>query len=194
MKFWELVDLVKKDGCRLRLYDKEELSVAQCAGTFDITKSGNPLICLAIKGHTQKELLQLLLHEYAHFLQWKTGFLHKLEGPDLKEGWDVFDKWYRQVKKFSNDQLERSRNAICLIEYDADLRVLDLAKKFNIDIGSHEEYMSKAYGYVALIKWAFKNKDWGYHPDGQFDGRIRSPQEILAPIKKYEEDIIDNNQ
>lgn len=194
MQFWQLVRLIKNNGCRVRLYNKDELRLAQCAGTFDITKSGNPLICIATKGHTRQELMQLLLHEYAHFLQWKSGFLHKLEGPDLKDGWDVFDKWFKRIKRYNDKQLKHSRNAIVLIEYDADLRVLVLAKELGIDIGSHKDYIANAYSYVTLIKWAFKNKKWGCHPDSGFSGKVRSPLEVLRPITRREEKIISDSQ
>jgi len=195
MQFWQLVSHIKNDGCNIRLYDKDELKVAQCAGTFDISKNGNPIICLATKGHTKQELMQLLLHEYAHFLQWKSGFLHKLEGADLKLGWYVIDKWLKKTKRYSDAELKWARDAVVLIEYDADLRVIELSKQFGVDIGSHKEYMANAYSYTTLIKWAAKNRKWDGHPGGSFfDGRIRSPQEILAEITPEEEEILNEFQ
>jgi len=192
VKFWELIDYIKKDGCNIRMYNKSELKVAQCSGTFDITKKGNPLICLAMKGHTRKELLQLLLHEYAHFLQWKEGMLHKLEGADLKEGWDVLDFWLQHKKKYTTEQLKKARDAVLLIEYDADIRVTELSVELGIDIGSHQAHMANAYSYILLIKWAAKNRKWGGHPDGSgLDGRVRTPEEILVEITPEEEEMLD---
>lgn len=193
MQFWRLIRHIKKDGCNIKLYDKEELKISQCAGTFDITEKGNPLICLATKGHTQQELLQLLLHEYAHFLQWQEGILHRLEGKDLKLGWDVLDLWLRHKKKFSTKQLQWARNAIILMEYDADIRVIEMAREFGVDIGSHKTHMANAYSYITLIKWAAKNRKWGSHPgEDSFDGRIRSPKEILSKITLREEQILND--
>ncbi len=193
MLFPQLVEYIKNAGCSIFLYDRKELKVAQCVGTFDIAKNGNPLICLATKGHTHIELMQILLHEYAHFLQWEEGFLHKLEGEDLKKGWDVFDLWLRKKKKYSPEELVRSRNAVLLIEYDADLRVIDLAKELNIDIGSHIEHLENAYSYIVLIKWAFKNRKWDSHPGaGAFSGAPRTPKQILASLTTQEEEIVDN--
>jgi hypothetical protein len=174
------------------VYNREELKQSQCSGTFDITKRGTPLICLATKGHADKQLAQLLLHEYAHFLQWKDGFLHKLEGKDFKEGWNILDLWLSHNKKFTDIQLKNARDAVILIEYDADIRVLALSKELNIDIGNHNDHMADAYSYITLIKWAIKNKRWGQHPGGDyFDGRIRSPKEILSEITQKEEKILD---
>ena len=193
MQFWQLVSLIKKQGCNIRLYNKEELKVAQCAGTFDITKGENPLICLATRGHTQQELLQLLLHEYAHFLQWQEGMLHRFEGKNLKLGWDVLDLWLRHIKNFSDEKLSVARKAIILIEYDADIRVIEMAQQFGVDIGSHKTHMANAYSYITLIKWATKNRKWGSHPgEAYFDGRIRTPDEILLDITEEEEQILDD--
>jgi hypothetical protein len=193
MQFWQLISHIKKDGCNVRLYDKEELKVAQCAGTFDITKKGNPLICLATKGHTQQELLQLLLHEYAHFLQWKTGLLHKLEGENLKKGWVVLDNWLRHRKKYTEEELLLARDAIILIEYDADIRAIEISKELSVDIGSHKTHMENAYSYITLIKWAVKNRRWGEHPgEGYFDSRVRTPTEILREITPEEEQVLND--
>ncbi len=193
MQFWQLVSRIKNEGCHVRLYDREEMKVAQCAGTFDISKKGNPLICLAIKGHTRQELLQLLLHEYAHFLQWKEGILHRFEGKDLKLGWDTLDLWLGHKKKFSKAQLSWARDAIILIEYDADIRVIEMACELGVDIGSHRTHMANAYSYVTLIKWAAKNRKWGSHPgEDYFDGRIRTPKEILSHITPEEEQILND--
>lgn len=193
MNFWQLVSRIKKEGCTIRLYNKDELKVAQCAGTFDITKNNNPIICLAIKGHTQQELLQLLLHEYAHFLQWKEGILHRLEGEDLKRGWEVLDLWLRHKKNYTSKQLLWARNVALLMEYDADIRVIEMSKELGVDIGSHKAHMANAYGYIVLIKWAAKNRKWGSYPgEDYFDGRIRSPEEILSKITPREEQILND--
>ncbi len=78
-----------------------------------------------------------------------------------------------------------------LIEYDADLRAIEIACDLGIDMGSHEEHMANSYSYVTLIKWAFKNKHWTYYPDNSyFDRYIRSPQQILEDISEEEELII----
>jgi len=191
MNFWQLVRYIKADGCNLRLYNKEELKLAQCPGTFDISKNNNPIISLTIKGHSQVELMQLLLHEYAHFLQWKSGFLHKLEGENLKLGWDVLEKWLQKTKKYTEEELKWARDAVVLIEYDADLRVLELSKQLGIDIGSHKDYMASSYSYITLLKWAAKHRKWDGPPDGSFfSGKLRTPQEILAEITPEEEQIL----
>lgn len=191
MNFWQLVRYIKADGCNLRLYNKSELKMAECPGTFDISKNGNPIISLTTKGHTTRELMQLLLHEYAHYIQWKTGFLHKLEGENLKLGWEVLDKWLTKTRNYTGVQLKQARDAVVLIEYDADLRVIDLSRKFSIDIGSHADYMANAYSYVTLLKWAAKHRKWDSPPGGSFfDGKIRTPREILAPITEAEEQIL----
>ena len=198
MHFRQLVSYVKADGCKVRLYNKPELKLALCTGTFDISKNGNPIICLAKEGHTHTELKQLLLHEYAHFLQWKSGLLGILEGEDLYGGWDVIDRFvvekkdhWRNGNKYTKEDFIKARNAVILIEYDAEIRTLELSKELNIDIGSHREYMCSALSYVSFLKWCMKYKRWDAHTDSSyFNQKLKTPTEILEPLDWQDEMII----
>lgn len=191
MEFYELIKYVKKDGCMVRLYDKKELKLAQCMGTFDISKKGNPIISLAINGHTKMELRQLLLHEYAHFLQWEDGTLKEIEGPKYKEGWDHLDEWLRG-KYRSKDKIIYSRNASLFIEYDAEMRTLDLAQKLNVDIGSHKDYIRESNSYILLIKWSALYRKWSYRPDSEkISNSIMDIKELFLPLTDEELEILE---
>lgn len=174
----------------VRLYNRHELKIAQCSGTFDVSKKGNPVISLAISGHTKLELRKLLLHEYAHFLQWRDGTLNTLEGPNLKEGWDHIDEWL-MGKKRSKEQIFHGRNITLYIEYDAEMRTLDLSEQLNVDIGSHKEYIRDANSYALLIKWCVLHKKWGARPhDERISDKIMSMDELFLPLTKYEKKIL----
>ena len=151
--------------------------------------SPNPKICIAISGHSHNELIKTTLHEYAHFLQYKDGLLDKFGD----EPWNVWDKWL-QGEDFTQKQLKKSRNTICKIEYDADLRVIELAKQLNINIGKKEDYIKEAYSYVCTIKWSFLNREWdGYYLDGSlFNVGYLTPRQIVRPLSADEIKIIKN--
>lgn len=191
MDFNQLVDYVKKDGCVVRLYNRSELKCAQCTGTFDISKRGNPVISIAIRGHTKSELRSLLLHEYAHFLQWRDGLLEVIEGPGFKEGWDHLDEWLKG-KKRSKAQLIYGRNSALYIEYDAEIRTLELSSKLNVDIGSHKEYIKDANSYMLLIKWCALNRKWDDRPaHDDINENIMTLEELLLPLTDREKEILE---
>lgn len=174
----------------VRLYKKRELKVAQCTGTFDVSKKGNPVISLAIDGHTKLELRQLLLHEYAHFLQWKDNTLEIIEGNELKEGWDHLDEWLKGRHR-SLEQIMYARNSALYIEYDAEMRTLDLSQKLNVDIGSHKDYIRDANSYALLIKWCVLNRKWDDRPhDDEISNTIMTFNELFLPLTKKEKKIL----
>lgn len=190
-RFDWLVRYIKDDGCKVILYNKNILKQVDCVGTFDISRKKNPIICLAIKGHTLRELTQILLHEYAHFLQWREGLLYLLEGDNLKGGWDVIDKWLKG-KKTSANVLNRARNAVLLMEYDADLRAIFLAKKLHLNIGSLKRRLSMAYSYITFLKWAIESREWGEYTVF-YNPVILTPTEVLKPLTNKEKEFIEGD-
>lgn len=188
-----LVNYIKNSGCNVRLYKRDELKESQCTGTFDIGANNKPIICLATKNSSEQELKQILLHEYGHYLQWRDGFLHVLEGPDLKGGWEIFDKWLDKRIELNKSELNKLRAAILLIEYDAEIRAFQIAKKLGIDIGNSVYLISGAYCYMLLIKWAFVRRKWGACPGPNlfYKKRFMSPRELMDPISSIELYITD---
>lgn len=188
MNFEQLVAHIKKDGCSVRLYSKELLQGAECMGTFDVSKKGNPIICLATLNHGRLELIRTLLHEYGHYCQWKDGFLSHAEG-NVK-GWDILDKWLRG-KKYSKPELLRARNCVLLIEYDAEIRTIQLARALNIDIGDVEAYCNDAHSYIAHLKKVFVTRKWEQYGRLEMIEKKLTPREVLAPLTPKEKFLLD---
>lgn len=183
MDFQRLVKFIRQDGCPVRLYQKTLLKMNQSVGTFDITKKGNPIICIAVQGHTQLELRRLLLHEYAHFLQLRDSFVLICE--DIIKGWDILDKWLKG-KEYSEEELQAARNCILVIEYDAEIRTIQIARVLDTDIGDVEEYIKNAYSYITSIKNTFKTRIWTEYTELNLCNRKLLPEEILAELTDEE--------
>jgi hypothetical protein len=155
--FDRLVKFVRDDGCPVRLYNKRKMKIAECMGTFDISKRGNPIISLAIQDSSPLERRRVLLHEYGHYKQWQSGFLSACER-EIK-GWDVLDKWLCGME-FSEQDLVLARNCICLIEYDAEIRTVQLSRSLGVDIGREEDYLDSAHSYISHLKHVFMTRNW----------------------------------
>lgn len=183
MDFDELVCFIKMDGCPVRLYNKSILKIAQSIGTFDVSKNGNPIISMAIKGHTKLELKRILLHEYAHYLQWVDGFMDEAES-NIK-GWDILDKWL-SGKNYTKQELFAARNCVILLEYDAEIRTIQLARNLDINLGSEKDFLNSAHSYVTFLKYVFLTREWASYDILDLCHKKLRPQEILLPLSKSE--------
>jgi|SRR5690606_11846386 len=176
-----LAKTIKKNGCALIVEECEIITKSNSAGYFDI-EDGSPVIRIAKYGQSMLEFSQLLLHEYAHFLQWKDGFLPAID--DICDGWDILDRWLAG-EEFGHEQLYVARNSILLIEYDAEIRTVELAKKFHINIGG-ASYFNNAHSYISSIKDAFRRRQWGQYTILNMHYRKLKPLELLAPLTPRE--------
>jgi len=184
MDFNQLVQFIKMDGCSVRIYNnKRIMSVAQCTGTFDISKAGNPIISVATKGQRRIDLIRILLHEYAHYRQWKDGFMGKAEL--ISKGWDTLDKWLKG-KQYTNNQLYMARNCVVLIEYDAEIRTVQLSRNLGIDLGDNEDFLDNAHSYISHLKNVFRTRNWSRYKQLDLCNIKLTPEQILAPLTKEE--------
>jgi len=184
MNFSELATFIKADGCLLRLYKRKSLlKVAQCLGTFDISKKKNPIISLATKGHGQLTLIRTLLHEYAHYRQHKEGYFDTVEG--VVKGWEVLDKWLNG-RRYDEKTLAMARNCVVLIEYDAEIRTIQLARTLGVDIGDVGDYLDDAHSYASHLKNVFRTRVWSPYRRLDIQRRKLSPTEILATLTEEE--------
>jgi hypothetical protein len=154
MSFKELVNFIRSQDCKVTLYNTKILKQTESMGCFNSYPA--PEICMATIGYTQLELVKTILHEYAHFLQWEDGFL-ELIGDDETTGWGVFNSWIGG-KEFSKKDLNKAEKAISIIEYDAEIRTIELSEDLGIDIGDYDDYIRDAYGYLCTIKWTINRE------------------------------------
>lgn len=183
MKFDDLVKLIRRDGCIVRVYDKETMKGSSSAGSFDISKNKNPTISIATKLLSSVERTRILLHEYAHFKQWKDGFIQAIDS--FIDGWLVFDSWL-SGKRYSEKQLKLARNCIVIIEYDAEIRTIKMSKELKIDIGKTEDYLNEAHSYISSIKYAFVTGNWGSYKILNICEKELTPKQVVDNLTNIE--------
>lgn len=190
MDFDSLVKLIKDSGCRVIVYpNKSEFKLSSCTGSFFLTDNG-PIIGMCTKGISKIKAKSTLLHEFAHFLQWKTGFLCRMD--DFSDGWTIYEEWAKG-NEFSPRELLRARNSVLLIEYDAELITLMLGEKLGIDLGKY--YLHAIESYITLIKYAFETKKFpATAPYKYFKGRLLSREDLFAPITEHQLSVMNRRK
>lgn len=191
MNFYQLVDFIRSAGCKVILHNREELRVNKCEGTFTVTEKGNPVISIAMKAFADERQRALtLLHEFAHFMQWQTGYwdlVHK-----ENDGWNTVDKYLRYSRRtIPSEEIKKARRAVLLLEYDAEMRTINLARFFGIEM-DEEEYLQWANNYMLQIKWALENREWKYPKlEHKISRRVSTVKNLLAPLTREEKKIIE---
>lgn len=129
------------------MYNLEKLE-ENCGGWCWIDDDeGKREFAVAMKHHMGFEIL---IHEYCHFLQWKTD----------RKFWDsttltyeiLFNWVLDQNLVVSTEDLEKSFNDIMSIEHDCEKRVLKLVKNNPIEDFNTDKYIRASNAYL-----------WSYH-------------------------------
>lgn len=173
----QIVQRIKEAGCKVRLLNKH-FSSKDTLAKFDVGASGRPFISVGIKGMSEHELITVLLHEFGHFLQWKSGFMSKLDS--MQDSWTVLNS-YTSGAHIPKKDLKLARKLVLILEYDACKRGAKAFKDLNFDF---KTYWNWAYSYNVAIKATFATGKIEYNQFESLDcgGRILSKNEILAPL------------
>ncbi len=175
----KLIETIKDAGCRVRLFNREWIG-GDTAATFNYTNG--PIICVATQGRCPKEIRKLLLHEFAHFHQWKCGFMKEVDS--ICDGWDIIGKRL-DGKSVDKALLDRAVRSACLIEYDAELRSIDVAEQLGIWVNRREIY-DDAHSYICGIKMSALCGQWIFYPHLGMYHEPLSPTEVIAPLTNEE--------
>jgi len=159
-----------------------------CMGYFDDSTS-RPIIHVAIFQKSKRKIRQVLLHEFAHFIQWKYGIMKRFE--KFCDGWSIFDELITGKQKTQRELLF-ARNTILAIEYNAELITIELARQLDIKIGSYSTYYKAANSYVTLIKYSFYKKKFPWPaPYKNFSNVQLATKKLFAPITRQEIKIME---
>lgn len=175
-----IVERIKAEGCRVRVYDRPYVYNGTAVGLFDLDKKGRPIISIAGREPNKVELNHIALHELGHFLQWRDGMCKKIEPHG--EGTLIFDKWV-EGQEFDKKTLRYARRATLILEYDADCRAIDLGKELDVRMYSDEDAYNIAHSYITSIKRDFEMRRSAVHyPHMHIMPRKMSRKEVLAPL------------
>ena len=148
------------------LYNKEQLPDA-CGGWCSIDEDGKEFV-VAMKHHMGFEIL---IHEYCHFLQWKTD--RRLWDRSMLT-YDILFDWisypslvyspFLKDCKITQQELDQSLHDILEIEHDCEKRVLKLVKNCPIEDFDTDKYIRASNAYL-----------WSYHLNRELRMRPKNP-------------------
>lgn len=159
------------------LHNTEKLE-DNCGGWCWIDDDENKReFAVAMKHHMGFEIL---IHEYCHFLQWKTD--RKFWDSTLKTYDTLFD-WIADPKlEVSEDDLQQSLTDIISIEHDCEKRVLKMIKNNPIEDFDTDKYIKAVNSYI-----------WSYHINKDLRKRPLNPiySERVLPYmpREFHEDV-----
>jgi hypothetical protein len=138
------------------LHNKEHID--GYGGWFS-TDQGEEEFVVAMKHHMGFEIL---IHEYCHFLQWKTD---RRLWDKSNETYDVLFDWINNKElQITDEQLNQSLHDILEIEHDCEKRVLKLVKNCPIEDFDTDKYIRAANAYL-----------WSYHINKELRQRPKNP-------------------
>ena len=148
------------------LYNTEQLADA-CGGWCWIDDDEKEF-AVAMKHHMGFEIL---IHEYCHFLQWKTD--RKLWNKSMST-YDILFDWisypslavspFVKDYKVTPEELDQSLHDILEIEHDCEKRVLKIVKNCPIENFDTDKYIRAANAYL-----------WSYHLNRELRLRPKRP-------------------
>lgn len=144
----------KEDNLEIRLnYSKLAYAKGEpfSSGYFDQPDEKQnikyPLLVVGIDKE-ESQWIEVLLHEYNHFLQWKN------QTPAWKEYIDLY-KDYNEGDEESFEQLETTVN----MESECESNTIKLAKELNYDINP-SRYIQKVNAYLVFYQIYAEKKEW----------------------------------
>ena len=187
MHFKNLVGWLKSQGCKVTIYKKKK-RISSVLAYF--VYEPEPHIKMAIKDMPLKEMVSVLLHEYAHFLQWHDGFSKYLDG--IVEADSIFYEWIDGNLELTEREIKVCRNTMLSIEYDAELRAIELGTEMGVEGFSSEYHLSDAYSYCTSIKWAWEHrKMWKERvPTKMWPPKRLTHEQLFAPLTAKEKEIL----
>lgn len=131
-------------GFSVHLHQKEHID--GYGGWFG-TDEGEEEFVVAMKHHMGFEIL---IHEYCHFLQWKTNLALWEKSTQT---YDILFDWISDKESIvSEESLNQSLHDILEVEHDCEQRVLKLVKNSPIEDFDTDKYIRAVNAYL-----------WSYH-------------------------------
>jgi len=170
--FETIVAEVRRNGCAVEIKPNAE-KVSGSNGYF--SSEPKPHIKVALKDKPWPKVIELIIHEYCHYWQWKDGFLnHEDDDGNIIYG-RILDG-----EVVSPKERHRSSALVRISEYDCEIRTGSLfappPKGWNLEsIFSQEEHIRSANTYNRHIIWSIGDK----HNEGS--GIFLHTYDKLAP-------------
>jgi len=187
MNFKNLAKWVRSQGCKVTIFKKKKW-IDGSIGVF--YEDPEPHIKIAIKNSSIKRNVSVLLHEYAHFLQWRDGFSEFLDG--ICWAHQVFTDWVERYVELTEREIKMCRNTMLFIEYDADMRAFEIGMTMRPDGFNPDYHLRESQSYCNAIKWGWKHRlDWKKRPGWKnWPAKRLNHKELFAPLTRCEKEIL----
>lgn len=141
------------------LYSTEKLE-DNCGGWCWIDEDENKKEFAVAMKHNMG--FEILIHEYSHFLQWKTD---RAFWDSTLKTYDVLFDWIADLTLEVDElELEQSLKDIISIEHDCEKRVLKMVKNNPIENFDTDKYIRASNAYI-----------WSYHLNKELRKRPTNP-------------------
>ncbi len=190
MTYDELVQYIREEGCRVFVYKNKESIYGGSRGTFSVNEHG-PIICAAIKDIPIPKIVEVLLHEYGHYLQHKDGYMDDLDS--IVNAYDLRTDWFEGNIELTELELSIVQNQILTMEYNAEKRGVEAGRWLEPEGFDVDFYLKGAASYMAGIKWEFARRSFNpnYIERGRYEAKILTREELYAPLSEEEIEKID---
>jgi hypothetical protein len=122
------------------------------------------------QGHDQLELavatkkpetewFPILVHEYAHFQQYKTQAPCWVAYQSQNQTEDKLTKWLNHEVEYSAAELDLIFTTLINVEKDAEDRTIALIKQYHLPVDV-EQYTKGARAYLLFYLWVKKHRRW----------------------------------
>lgn len=154
--FQAIVKHIRDNGCKVEVKKNAE-KVNGSNGYF--TSEPYPHIKVALKGRPWPKTIQLIVHEYCHYWQWKDGFLdHK------DDDGNIIYSHILEGDPVTAKQRDKASKLVRISEYDCEIRTGSLfapePKGWNLEsIFSQAEHIKSANTYNRHIVWSIGDKE-----------------------------------
>lgn len=149
--FYEIVQFSKDQGCPVTVYKSLE-KVNGSNGYF--TSEPKPHIKVGLKNRPWPKAIELIIHEFCHYWQWKDGFLGRKDD----EGNIIYSR-ILDGEEVTPEEREKASQLVRISEYDCEIRTASLFEKWKLEnVFPESEHIKSANTYNRHIVWSIGDK------------------------------------
>ena len=205
--FYEIVAYSKEQGCPVTVFTTKSKINGSNGYFTSVGDKGKPEIKVALKGKSWPKAMQLIIHEYCHYWQWKEGFLgHKDDEGNIAYGRLL------EGETLTPKERKMASTLVRISEYDCEIRTASLFERWNLEsVFPPQEHIKSSNTYNRHIVWSIGDdtfpgsgvfyskydslagKLWGSEKFTHFwDPKAKAGQAyLLAPISSKHRQIFD---
>jgi hypothetical protein len=177
--FKEIVDYSKSEGCPVTVFTKKSKINGSNGYFTSVGDNGKPEIKVALMGKSWPKRIQLIIHEYCHYWQWREGFLgHKDDEGNIAYGRLL------EGETLTPREAKKASALVRISEYDCEIRTAELFNRWNLNsVFPPCEHIKSSNTYNRHIVWSIG--DDKYPGSGVFYSKYDSLADELWGNKKF---------